>query len=126
MLDASFMVHALLDAPELLERELGTAGTEATAPHLLDAEVGHALRRRVAANQLDPVRAVSALRDLRDARITRFPHDVLMDRAWELRENLSFYDALYVSLAELLDETLLTLDERLAAAPGPRCVIEVS
>ncbi len=95
------------------------------APHLIDAEVGHVLRRAVASGALAATLARSALADLADLPIQRAPHAGLLERAWELRGNVSFYDALYVALAERLGEPLVTLDARLAGAPGIRATIEV-
>lgn len=86
------------------------------APHVVDAEVGHSLRRRVAAGQLHAEDARDALGDLVRMPLRRVTHGGLLDGAWTLRENLSFYDALYVSLAERLEMPLLTLDAPLARA----------
>jgi predicted nucleic acid-binding protein len=95
------------------------------APHLVDIEVVSVLRRRAAAGDLDETRAERALQDLESLRITRYPHVRLASRAWELRHNVSPYDAAYVSLAEALRCVLLTWDRRLASAAGPRCEIEL-
>ncbi len=121
--DASVIVELLADPDSQLfeRRDLRTSW----APHLLDAEVGHALRRRVAAGTVPGEQARRAISRLARLPVRRAPHAELLGRAWELRENVTFYDALYVALAERLDVPLLTLDERLAAAPGPRCVIEI-
>jgi len=70
-------------------------------------------------------RCEEALRDLRNLRISRYPHAPLLPRIWQLRDNLSAYDAVYVALAESLDATLLTGDRRLASGPGRRCRTEV-
>lgn len=88
------------------------------APHLLDAEVGHALRAHVRSGLLDAGDAVVAIHDLADMGIERVGHGGLLRRAWALRDNLSFYDGLYVALAETLDTPIVTFDARLAAAPG--------
>ncbi len=88
------------------------------APHLVDAEVGHVLRRETLAGELSVGGARAALEDLADLPLRRASHHALLERAWALRENLSFYDALYVALAERLRATLLTLDGRMAGAPG--------
>lgn len=123
VVDASVVVELLTGTDlRLFEREDLRAGW---APHLLDAEVGHALRRRAAGGSLSAPQAQRAIDRLSRLPIRRAPHTALLARAWELRENVTFYGALYVALAERLDAPLLTLDERLAAAPGPRCVIEV-
>jgi len=72
---------------------------------------------------ISDARAQEALRDLRDLPITRYPHHVLLDRVWDLRHNLTAYDAAYVALAEALDASLVTRDARLAA--GSRRVVRV-
>lgn len=124
VLDASVVVEVLLGGLPALALDEATL-RESWAPHHLDAEVGQALRRLERTGLLDPVTAAAALRDLVRFPLRRVPLSGLILRAWELRANVSFYDALYVALAEQLDVPLLTLDERLAAAPGPGCVIEV-
>jgi predicted nucleic acid-binding protein len=88
------------------------------APHLVDAEVGHVLRRGVLADELTATAARGALEDLADLPLRRAPHRGLLARAWALRQNLSFYDGLYVALAERLGAKLLTLDGGIAGAPG--------
>lgn len=72
---------------------------------------------------MDRDQAAQAHADLLDLSIEMWPYEPLAQRAWELRGNLSIYDAAYVALAELLDVTLVTLDRRMASAPGPRCVM---
>lgn len=88
------------------------------APHLLDVEVTQVLRRLEQADTVSSGRAQEALDDLRALRIVRHPTLALLDRIWELRRNLSAYDALYVALAEALDAPLVTTDQRLSRAPG--------
>ncbi len=95
------------------------------APHLIDLEVVAALRRRSAAGQVHERRVGLALRDLGRLPLTRYPHYLLLRRAWQLRHNISPYDASYVALAEVLDTTLVTADARLRRAPGLGCAIEV-
>jgi predicted nucleic acid-binding protein len=99
------------------------ASEQLHAPHLIDSEVANGLRRRVAAAQLSAADGWSALNAWRSLGITRYPVFALLQRVWELRDNLSAYDASYVALAELLDCTLLTADRRLSRAPGIRCSI---
>lgn len=94
------------------------------APHLVDAEVGHALRRVAHAGEISARAARAALDDLADLPLRRAGHRGLLSRAWELRANVSFYDGLYVALAERLELPLLTLDARLAAAPGIRARVD--
>ena len=93
------------------------------APHLVDAEKGHALRRTVIAGELSADAARAALDDLAELPIRRAGHRGLLQRAWALRENVTFYDGLYVALAERLDLPVLTLDGRLAKAAGVRATI---
>jgi predicted nucleic acid-binding protein len=95
------------------------------APALVDAEVGNALRRQVRAKEISVRKAGAALDDLVDMRLQRVPHRALVERAWQLRDNVSFYDALYVALAEEMGTSLLTLDARLAKAPGVKTEIEL-
>ena len=120
VLDASVLVEYLVGfdrVPAVRGRILADAGA-LWAPHLIDAEVGHVLRRAVARGELAGDAAQAALSDLARFPIRRAAHVGLLDRAWELRDNVSFYDALYVALAERLDEPLLTLDARLSTASG--------
>lgn len=95
------------------------------APHLVDAEVGHVLRRAVMLRELRPATAADALVDLAEMPLRRAAHVGLVQRAWALRANVTFYDALYVALAERLDMVLITFDVRLQGAPGLRGRIEV-
>lgn len=95
------------------------------APHVFDAEVGHVLRRAVSAGKLRQATALAALRDLADMPLRRVGHVGLLERAWKLRANVTFYDALYVALAERLDMALITLDQRLKRAAPARVTVEV-
>ena len=101
------------------------AAEQLHAPHLVDSEVGSALRRKVAARQLDAASGWRALDAWRRLGLTRYPTFTLLHRVWELRDNLSAYDASYVALAEQLDCPLLTADARLSRSPGVRCPITV-
>jgi predicted nucleic acid-binding protein len=121
VVDAGVAVEALIS-----DNELGKAARRAlrepcTAPELIDIEVGSALRRLVLAGRLSERRARLALHDLHDLPLVRSPHRPLLPRCWALRGSVTFYDAAYVALAELLAVPLVTTDGRLAAAPGPRC-----
>lgn len=92
------------------------------APHLLDAEVGHVLRRGERAGEISGETARTALRALPEMIDYRYPHaGQLAERAWELRSTITFYDGLYVALATVLDVPLLTGDVRLSKAPGLTC-----
>lgn len=128
VVDASVVLEVLLRtarSEQLEERLLGTEESLA-APHLLDVEVAQVLRRYARTGELDHRRGSEAVEDLMDFPITRYPHDLLLPRVWELRENLTAYDAAYVALAELLDATLITSDRRLADASGHSAKVEVS
>ena len=90
-------------------------------PHLIDLEVASVLRQAVQRGELDDSRASRALADLTDLRAIRYPHAPFLPRIWELRENLTVYDAAYIALAETLDATFVTGDARITRAPGIRC-----
>ena len=126
VVDASAVVDLVCDArdAEELRERLLTDGV-AHAPHLLDIEVGGALRRLAAHGELSAARAADALLDAVELPILRYPHQPLIERAWELRGHLTIADGVYIALAELLDATLLTSDARLARAGGHRARIEV-
>lgn len=94
-----------------------------TAPTLVTYETANVIRRHELSGQLSPDQAAQAHADLLDLTIELWPYDILASRAWELRQNLPIYDATYVALAETTDLTLVTLDKRLAKAPGTRCRI---
>ncbi len=104
---------------------IAAVGPRLWAPHMIDAEVGHVLRRHVHRERLSADVALDALLDFNDLRLERVPHTALLRRAWALRDSLSFYDGLYVALAEELDRPLFTLDARMARAHGHRARIEV-
>lgn len=126
VLDASAVVLALADdGPTGDAARVRLAGERLVAPELLDVEVVAAWRRHAAAGLLDERRAAMARTDLRELPVERVPHRHLMERCWELRANVTTYDAVYVALAELLDAPLVTADRKLANATGVRCDIEV-
>jgi predicted nucleic acid-binding protein len=87
-------------------------------PHLADVEILQALRRYASSGKLSTTSALAALDEFRALDLQRHSHEPLLDRVWQLRENLSAYDAVYVALAEGLDAVLVTCDGRLARAPG--------
>jgi predicted nucleic acid-binding protein len=95
------------------------------APDLVDLEVASVWRRQVRERLIEVRRASLALADLASIPLLRVAHRVLVARCWELRDNLTVYDASYVALAELLGVTLLTGDGRVGRAPGLRCRVEV-
>ena len=127
VLDASAAVEWLLQTSvgQLIEKRLYSVRESLHAPHLLDIVVAQVLRRLVREGTVPGNRADEAVRDLLDLQITRYPHFVLLPRIWQLRHNLSAYDATYVVLAEKLGAPLVTRDRRLAAAPGHAAIIEL-
>lgn len=127
VVDASALLEILLRTPAAseVERRLFAAGRTLQAPHLLDVEVAQVIRRYAANGDIGGERGRAALADLGDLPLRRYPHDFLLPRIWELRNNLTAYDAVYVALAEVLDVPLLTRDRRLAAAAGHRARIEL-
>jgi len=95
------------------------------APHLIDLEVAHVVRRYTLKGAMSEQRAAQAIDDFLAIPIERFAHELLLRRIWELRSNITAYDAAYVALAELLNVPLVTCDEKLASAPGHRAEIEL-
>jgi predicted nucleic acid-binding protein len=126
VLDASAVVDYVLwiGAAERIAKRIST-GEAMHAPYLLDIEVAHALRRYALRGALSPARGAEALTDVSELRLWRYPHLPLLPRIWELRGNLSAFDAAYVALAEALDAPLVTSDASLSRAPGHRAQIEV-
>jgi predicted nucleic acid-binding protein len=127
VVDASALLETLLrtSAAEVVDARLFGSGQTLHAPHLLDVEVAQVVRRYTAAGEIDGERGLAVLADLADLPLRRYPHDFLLPRVWQLRDNFTAYDAVYVALAEALDAPLLTRDRRLAAATGHRARIEV-
>lgn len=101
------------------------ADPDHSAPHIVDIEVVSVIRRDHHLGRLDDTAACQAVEDLREWPGERFGHQPLLDRVWTLRRTVRGWDAAYVALAEALGATLLTLDARLAAAPGLRCRFDV-
>ncbi|MFZ0216906.1 MAG: type II toxin-antitoxin system VapC family toxin [Candidatus Dormiibacterota bacterium] len=122
VIDASAALAGLLnDGPA--RRSLGTE--QLHVPHLIDSEVASVLRRRVLAGEITAHDGWIALDAWRHLGATRYAVHTLLERVWQLRANVSAYDAGYVALAELLDCSLVTADTRLSRAPGTRCVVTV-
>ncbi|HEU5104719.1 MAG TPA: type II toxin-antitoxin system VapC family toxin [Solirubrobacterales bacterium] len=113
VVDASVVVGFLSGERSLLDERFQAEEHTLWAPHLIDAEVGHALRRQVHLGQIDAETAGEAIWEINDLPLRRVEHENLLQVAWDLRDNFSYYDALYVALALMLGETLLTLDARL-------------
>jgi predicted nucleic acid-binding protein len=127
VLDASAAIECLLQSPAgiKIERRLFSSSESLHAPHLLDVEVAQVLRRYVRERIIGAQRGQEALEDLADLPLSRYPHDFLIPRVWELRTTLMAYDAVYVALAELLDAPLLTCDGKIASASGHSANVEV-
>ncbi len=127
VLDASAVLEWLLrtDKGLRIEARIFAGAGSLHAPHLLDVEATHALRRYVRGRELTELRADVALQSLVELRILRHRHTALLRRAWELRHHLTAYDAVYVALAEALEAPLLTCDAKIAAAAGHRAIVEV-
>lgn len=128
VVDASCLVDLLLQRPgdEALARRLLGMGDAMCAPSLVDVEVCNALRRLVLVGEISPSRGGEAVEDLAALRLRRYPHELLLGRIWELRANLTAYDAAYVALAESLEATLLTRDRKLASTKRHRARIELA
>lgn len=126
VVDASVLVTALGDdGPDGDAARSRLRGEQLAAPELVDLEVASVLRRQMRTARFDGRRARLALDDLTALPLHRSPHAPLLARCWELRDNLTIYDAAYVALAELMEADLLTGDARLARAQGSRCRIEI-
>jgi predicted nucleic acid-binding protein len=126
VVDASIIVAALGDDGGDGDRARQRLRSEQlSAPGLIDLEVLSAWRRLVSVGQMDDRRARLAMEDLLALPLQRVPHGPLLVRCWELKDNLTIYDAAYVALAELHEANLVTADRRIERASGPRCSIEV-
>ena len=127
VLDASALLELLLVTPAGVSVAKRIASERETlhAPQLIDLEVLQVLRRFAASGALDPGRAEQALEDLQSLDLERYPHQPLLDRLWQLRANVTAYDAAYLALAEALLAPLLTFDARLAGAAGHTAQIEL-
>ena len=127
VVDASAVLEFLLQTVlgTRIESRLFRDHGELHAPHLLDVEMCQALRRLVRLGDVSTERAQEALSDFVDLDIRRHAHTPLLDRVWDLRNNLTAYDAMYVALAEALDAPLVTCDARLSASPGHEARIDL-
>lgn len=128
VVDASVVVDMFLGGGGAAGDELDTRISrqeEICAPHLLDAEVGQAVRRLSMHGEMTIGRARASVGELGDLPIRRYPHPWLLPRAFELRDNVTTYDGLYLALAEVLGAPLLTCDARLRDVPGCHATVEV-
>lgn len=127
VLDASVIIDLLLARQPYcseIEPLMQKADTFAV-PHLLDVEVAQVLRRFVIRGELTYQRAQQAIDDLLDLPLTRYPHERLITRCFQLVNNLTMYDAIYVVLADVLDATLLTRDNAMKDVPGTNIRVQV-
>jgi len=127
VLDASAAVEWLLQtaAGQRVEERVYSRNETLHAPHLLDLEVTQVLRRLALQGVISARRGEEAVRDLLELRLTRYSHLALLPRIWQLRQNLSAYDAAYLVLAEKLGAPLMTLDAALASASGHGAKVEL-
>jgi predicted nucleic acid-binding protein len=125
VVDASCLCEVLIGSPraEAIRNRLAADGDHA-APHIVDVEVFGVVRREHVRGRLDRTEAVQAVEDLEAWPGERFGHRALLARAWELRDTVRGWDAVYVALAEALDAILVTTERRLASVSGPTCAIE--
>ena len=127
VLDASAAIEFLLNTTR--GRKVGARLVDAAevvhAPHLIDIEIAHVLRRYVLGGTFDEGHAARTLRRWRQLDVERYPHEPFLDRVWGLRDNVTAYDAIYVALAETLGELLVTADRRLAGSPGLNVRVEL-
>ena len=125
VVDASALLEVLLLTPAA--RHVGSRlfrpGETLHAPHLIDVEVAQAIRRYCLTEKLDPALGQASLEDLASFHLIRYPHTLFLSRIWQLRANVTAYDAAYVSLAEALDAPLITRDAVLARSSGHRARI---
>ncbi len=127
VIDSSVILEVLLVTPAApgISRRIFARRETLHAPHLIDLEVAQVLRRYVSSGEMSATRGLEAIQDFLDLSITRYPHDLFLTRIWELRNNITAYDAAYVALAEALMVPLLTRDSRLASIPNHKARIEL-
>ena len=128
VLDASAAADVLLNlglrAQRIRER-MAASDDDLHVPHLFELEVLSVLRRYSLRGELSQQRAYRAIDRLLSMRLTRYPHTFLLSRVWELRENFTAYDAVYIALAKTLEAPLVTADTRLAGAPDVGVTVEI-
>jgi predicted nucleic acid-binding protein len=128
VLDASAAIAVLLNlgtGASAIRERLAGSDEGPHVPHLFEIEVLGTLRRHALVHDLSERRGSELLEDLASMRLNRYPHTALLRRIWELKDNVTVQDAAYIALAETLDAPLVTMDTRLARAPGIRAEVEV-
>lgn len=125
VLDASVAVAALTEPGSAATALLSGEDAVFQVPSIFDAEVLSALRALVLGGKFDPAAAADLIADIIVLPVERWHLSPLLPRMWELRDNLTAYDAAYVALAEVTGATLVTGDERITASPTARCAIQV-
>lgn len=126
IIDASALYDLLTRTPAAERIKACMIGdTDHAAPHIVDVEVFGVIRRHFRSGWLDATAASQAVDDLRDWRGQRFAHQPFLWRAWQLRDHVRGWDAMYVALAEAFQATLITVDQRLGRVPGLSCNVEV-
>ena len=126
VVDTSAVLDTLVASPrheELAQRLAGESDLH--APHLIDVEFLHVLRRLVILGELTAERANDTRVDFADLAMRRYPHHPLADRMWQLRHNLTAYDATFIALSEALEAPLVTTDAKLATGPGHNARVEL-
>lgn len=126
VVDASCLGELLVAGPlaDPIRDRLGR-DTEHAAPHVIDVEVFGLIRRLRMLDVIDTTAAQLAVDDLASWPGERYGHRALLERAWDLRQTVRGWDAMYVALAEVFEAPLVTMDGRLARASGPRCAIDL-
>ena len=127
VLDASAVIELLLNTQRgaRVAERIADPAESLHAPHLLGVEVAQVLRRYATSAVISGPVGKVALTDLDDLDVELYEHEPLLDRVWELRDNVTAYDAVYLALAEVLDAPLVTFDRKLAVAPGHAAVVEL-
>ncbi len=120
----NFQPNAIRVRDRIKQEDLGDPRENLHVPHLFGVEVLHALRRLALAGQVSETRSNRAINAMLSMRLTRYPHEPFVKRIWELKENVSAYDAAYVALAEALEAPLVTTDGRMAQAPVHKAKVE--
>jgi predicted nucleic acid-binding protein len=124
--DAGVWIKAIVDeGPGGAVRTRLAGEVSVAAPALLDLEFANVLRGLLTKKSINESSAERALTEIAQAPIKRYGHQALLRRIWQLKSNMTAYDAAYVALAELLGADLLTIDRRITGVPGIRCRVEV-